>query len=174
MTYGSEVLDRPEDLSQDDSSTISVIINVLHKLEQEEYIPNVVILLQPTSPLRITYDIDTAVELFLTTGCQSVVSVCEMEHNPCWSFELKRGYLNPLFSEKYLNMRRQDLPRIYQPNGALFISKPETLYRTKSFYSTKTLPYIMPQERSIDIDSQMSLLQAELFLKKAQASIALS
>jgi CMP-N-acetylneuraminic acid synthetase len=165
--YGSEVIVRPNDLAQDDSPTISVIINALHMLEKEGYSPNIVILLQPTTPLRSCQDIDAAIELFMTKDCQSVVSVSEIEHSPYWSFDVKNRYLKPLFDKKYLRMRRQDLPKIYLPNGALFISRPDTLCRTKSFYSTKTLPYIMPRERSIDIDDEMDLLQVEYLLKRS-------
>jgi len=170
--YGSEVINRPNDLAQDDSPTISVVINALQVLAKEGYFPNIVILLQPTTPLRTYLDIDAALELFMTKDCQSVISVSEIDHSPYWSFAVKKGYLESLFDKKYQRMRRQDLPKIYLPNGALFISRPERLCKTKSFYSTKTLPYMMPRERSIDIDDEMDLLQAENLLKRSSAQIA--
>jgi CMP-N,N'-diacetyllegionaminic acid synthase len=163
--YGSEVMDRPEELAQDSSPTIPVVVHALHRLEEAKYRADVVVLLQPTTPLRTSQDIDAAVELFLETDCQSVVSVCEMEHSPYWSFQTEEGYLKPLLGEKYLKMRRQDLPKVYLPNGALFISRPKTIYELKSFYSSQTVPYLMPPERSIDIDSEIDLCQAEHLLK---------
>jgi CMP-N-acetylneuraminic acid synthetase len=165
--YGSEVLDRPEELARDDSPTISAVIHALQKLEAEGSLPEVVILLQPTTPLRTSQDIDAAVELFLKSDCESVVSVCEMAHSPYWSFEEKNGYLSPLFGEDCLRKRRQDLPRVYMPNGALFISRPDTLYKVRSFYSHWTVAYIMPPERSIDIDSEIDLIKAEMLLTKS-------
>jgi len=165
--HGSEVFIRPNELAQDDTPTISVVFQVLHQLEEDGYHANVVVLLQPTTPLRTTKDIDAAVQLFLTGNCQSVVSVSEMEHSPYWSFQAESGYLKPLLGKKYLKMRRQDLPKVYLPNGALFISNPIVLYETKSFYSSRVMPYIMPTERSIDIDCENDLLQAEILLKKS-------
>lgn len=168
--YGSEVLERPEELARDDSTTISVVIHALEMLEEEGYIPEVVVLLQPTTPLRTSEDIDAAVDLFLRSDCESVVSVCEMEHSPYWSFEEKNGYLKPLFGEECLRKRRQDLPKVYLPNGALFVSNPTTLFSARSFYSSRTMAYIMPPERSIDIDNEMDLVKAEIILKSLQAT----
>lgn len=165
--YGSEVMNRPMELAQDDTPTISVVQQVLHQLVEDRYHAEVVVLLQPTTPLRTTEDIDAAVRLFLTSNCQSVVSICEMEHSPYWSFQVERSYLKPLLGKKYLKMRRQDLPRVYLPNGALFVSSPMALYKTQSFYSSRTMPYIMPPERSIDIDCENDLLHAEILLKKS-------
>ena len=165
--HGSEVSNRPKELAQDDTPTISVVQQVLHQLEGDGYIAEVVVLLQPTTPLRTSEDIDAAIQLFLTSNCQSVVSICEMEHSPYWSFQVEKGYLKPLLGEKYLNIRRQDLPKVYLPNGALFVSSPRILYETKSFYSSRTIPYIMPPERSIDIDSENDLLDAEILLEKS-------
>jgi CMP-N,N'-diacetyllegionaminic acid synthase len=166
-SHGSEVLDRPKELAQDGTPTISVVQQVLHQLEDEGYLAEVVVLLQPTTPLRTTEDIDAAVQLFLTSNCQSVVSICEMEHSPYWSFQVEGSYLKPLLGKKYLKMRRQDLPKVYLPNGALFISSPKVLFETKSFYSSRVMPYIMPPERSIDIDCENDLLHAEILLKKS-------
>ena len=159
-------MNRPKELAQDDTPTISVVQQVLHQLEEDGYIAELVVLLQPTTPLRTDEDIDAAIQLFLTSNCQSVVSICEMEHSPYWSFHVERGYLKPLMGEKYLKMRRQDLPSVYLPNGALFISSPKAIYETKSFYSCRVIPYIMPPERSIDIDCENDLLHAEILLKK--------
>jgi CMP-N,N'-diacetyllegionaminic acid synthase len=165
--YGSEVINRPMELAQDDTPTISVVQQVLHQLVEDRYQAEVVVLLQPTTPLRSTEDIDAAVRLFLTSNCQSVVSISEMEHSPYWSFQVERSYLKPLLGKKYLKMRRQDLPRVYLPNGALFVSSPKALYKTKSFYSSRTMPYIMPPERSVDIDCKNDLLYAEILLKRS-------
>jgi CMP-N-acetylneuraminic acid synthetase len=90
-----------------------------------------------------------------------------MGHSPYWSFEVEKGHMKPLFGKKYLGMRRQDLPKVYMPNGALFISSPEELNRADSFYSSRIIPYIMSAERSIDIDCEIDLLKAEIILKKS-------
>lgn len=164
--YGAEVIERPEELAKDETPTIDVIFHVLQVVKAENFEPGLVVLLQPTSPLRNAQDIDNAIELFLKNDCESVVSVCEVEHSPYWSFEIENRYLKPIFGGKYLNMRRQDLPKVYTPNGAIYVSTPEILRKYKSFYCSKTIPYIMPPERSVDIDNEIDFMLAELLMRK--------
>ena len=163
--YGAEVIERPEELAKDETPTIDVIFHVL-RVQAENFEPGLVVLLQPTSPLRNAQDIDNAIELFLKNDCESVVSVCEVEHSLYWSFEIENRYLKPIFGGKYLNMRRQDLPKVYTPNGAIYVSTPEILRKYKSFYCSKTIPYIMPPERSVDIDNEIDFMLAELLMRK--------
>jgi CMP-N-acetylneuraminic acid synthetase len=143
---------------------------MLEVLEKENWYPDVLVLLQPTSPLRLANDIDGAIELQLKSGHKSVVSVSEVSHSPYWSFRIKGGTLVPLFDKRYLKMRRQDLPKTYAPNGAVYVSNPEELRREMSFYTVKTIPYIMPVERSIDIDEEIEFLLAELMMRKLRTS----
>jgi len=163
---GAEVIERPEELAKDETPTIDVIFHVLQVVKAENFEPGAVVLLQPTSPLRNVQDIDNAIELFLKNDCESVVSVCEVEHSLYWSFEIENRYLKPIFGGKYLNMRRQDLPKVYTPNGAIYVSTPEILRKYKSFYCSKTIPYIMPPERSVDIDNEIDFMLAELLMMK--------
>ena len=165
--YGAEVpFLRPEELAKDKSLTIDAIFHALEVLKEQNYNPNIVILLQPTSPLRNAEDIDSAIDLFLDADCESVVSVCEVEHSPYWCFEIEKGYLRSLFGDEYLRMRRQDLEGVYVPNGAIYISTPRTLYKCKSFYCNHTIPYIMPIKRSIDIDNEIDFMLAESVVQK--------
>jgi CMP-N-acetylneuraminic acid synthetase len=164
--YGAEIIKRPEELAKDESPTIDAVFHVLEILRTENYNSNIVVLLQPTSPLRTAKDIDNAIELFLNSNYESVVSVCEIEHPPYWSFKIKGEYLEPLFGNEYLKMRRQDLHKTYMPNGAIYISTPQILYKYRSFYCEKTIPYIMPAERSIDIDTEIDFMLAELLMRK--------
>jgi len=161
--YGAEIIKRPRELAADETPTIDVIFHVLEIIKG--YYPKVIVVLQPTSPLRTTQDINSAVKLFLENDCESVVSVCEAEPSPYWSFKIERGYLKPIFGENYLRMRRQKLPKLYVPNGAIEISRPEILHKYRSFYCKETTPYVMPPERSIDIDSEIDLKLAELLMK---------
>jgi len=163
--YSAEVIKRPIELAKDETPTIDVIFHVL-RAQAENFEPGLIVLLQPTSPLRNAQDIDNAIELFLKNDCESVVSVCEVEHSPYWSFEIENRYLKPIFGGKYLNMRRQDLPKVYTPNGAIYVSTPEILRKYKSFYCSKTIPYIMPPERSVDIDNEIDFMLAELLMMK--------
>jgi len=161
-----EVIDRPKDLARDDSSSISVVIHCIDFLENKNYFPDIIILLQPTSPLRSSDDIDNAIQLFLNEKCDSVVSCVENEHSPYWSLIMAKQYVKPLFSWKFFNMRRQSLPKTFIPNGAIFISSNSNLKRNKSFYNKNIVPYIMPRIRSVDIDSLMDLSFCEVLINK--------
>lgn len=172
--YGAEVIERPVNLAKDETPTIDFVIHILEILEESSYVPDIVVLLQPTSPLRTSYDIDKAIELFVNSDCDSLVSVCELEHPPYWSLKVENGYLKPVFGEEYLKKRRQELQITYMPNGAIFISTPENLYKYRTFYTPKTINYIMPQERSIDIDEEFDFLLAEFLIKNNILSIILT
>jgi len=164
--YSAEIIERPEELAKDETPTIDVIFHVLEVLGAAIVTPKIIVLLQPTSPLRIVKDIDNAIELFLKNDCESVISVCEAEHPAYWSFKIEGEYLKALFENKYWRMRREDLPKVYLPNGAIYVSTPEILHNYKDFYCSKTIPYIMPIERSVDIDNEVDFMLAELFMKK--------
>ena len=162
--YGAEVIERPAELARDDTPTVDVVLHLLDSLNHYE--PDIIILLQPTSPLRTYEDIDSALVLFINNNCDSVVSVCEIEHTPYWSFKIEDGYLKPIFGEEYLKKRRQELPKVYIPNGAIFITTPDILKKYRSFYCERTVPYIMPIERSVDIDNEIDFLLAEILIKR--------
>lgn len=162
--YGAEVVKRPDSLSRDDSLTIDAVFHVIESPNVQIEKLDVVILLQPTSPLRNLQDIDIAIDIFLKNECNSVISVCEYEHSPYWAYKIDDKFLKPLFENSYLKMRRQDLPKSFMPNGALYISTVGVLQEYKSFNSPKTLPYIMPLIRSVDIDNELDFIVAESIL----------
>jgi CMP-N,N'-diacetyllegionaminic acid synthase len=164
--YGAEIAARPKNLATDKSKFIDAIFYHLKEFKKENLFPEVIILLQPTSPLRTLNDLNEAIELFLKNEGESVASVSEPEHPLQWSFQKKGKYLKPIFGWKYFKgINRQDVEKIYFPNGAIFISTPKALYINKSFYSKKTLPYVMPAERSVDIDNMVDFLIAESAIK---------
>ena len=165
--WGAEVIRRPLELAKDETPTMEIIIHVLDSLKSEGYVPDVVVLLQPTSPLRTIDDIDNAIKMFLDCkDCLSLVSVTEFDHPPFWAMKIEGKFLKPMFGEEYFRMRRQDLPRAYRPNGAIFISTPEVLYEYRTFYTPNTIAYIMPPERSVDIDTEFDFLLAEFLIRR--------
>lgn len=165
--YNAEVIKRPKYLAQDDSKTIDAVSHVITTLEEDGYFPDIVILLQPTSPLRTLEDVDSAIKLFIKNmdNCDSLVSVCEFEHSPYWSLKVEDDYLKPNFGEDYFKMRRQDLPKLYMPNGSIFISKKKSLLTSESFYNGNIIPYFMKTKESIDIDTILDFKLAELILE---------
>jgi CMP-N-acetylneuraminic acid synthetase len=164
-SYGAEVLKRPDELAKDETPTNDVILHVLEKLKStERYIPTFLVLLQPTSPLRTTDDIDKAIEQFRQSRNESLISVTQYDHSPYWAFTIKKGLLTSVFGDSKLK-RSQEVPPLYRPNGALYITRTETFQKYKSFYTKQMTPFLMPRERSIDIDDELDLVFAELIYK---------
>jgi len=162
---GAEVLMRPVELSGDTVSASDVVIHVGETLLKKGQIPDILIMLQPTSPLRTSGDIDNALQLFMENECDSVISVIKEEHPPLWCLKIVDKYLEPMFGWENLKKTRQEFPESYKPNGAIFIASLKTLKEQDGFYCGKLLPYIMPPERSVDIDSEMDLTLAQFLLE---------
>jgi len=164
--YNVEIIKRPQRLATDTTSMSVVITHVIDYLEDyQNYSPDILVLLQPTSPLRTSVDIDKAIELFLRGRCDSVISVSELQSPSYWCFKKGKDYLKPLFGWKYFKKRKQDLPKSYLPNGAIFITELKLFRKNKSFYSEKILPYIMSLERSVDIDTPIDFKLVKLIIK---------
>ena len=162
----AEVIERPDELAGDDSSSIDVILHVLDYLENRGELPDLFVLLQPTSPLRTSEDIEASINLFLESDCDSLVSVCELDHRSLLNFSLEDGFLVQNNNEALFNSRRQDIPTYYSLNGAIYITTPEFIRKNKSFYSDKTIPHVMSKEKSIDIDTSFDFKLAEFLLNE--------
>lgn len=163
--FNAEVIKRPQDLAEDTSSSVDVVLHALDYLENNYELPDFFVLLQPTSPLRTTEDIDNSINLFINNKCDALISVCEIDHTSMLSLALKDGFIIPNCNEEFLNKRRQDLPTYYSPNGAIYIITPESLRKNKTFIPKKTIPYVMPKERSVDLDTPFDFKLAEFLLK---------
>lgn len=163
--YGADILVRPKELALDETPTIDVIFHVMEQLSDIYDEKTIIVLLQPTSPLRNVGDINRSLDLYIENDCESVISVCKVSHPPFWSFRIRNGYLRPLFGIEKFKMRRQDFEKIYMPNGAIFISTLKTLKKNNNFISNRSIPYYMPVERSMDIDNEMDFKMAEMILK---------
>ena len=128
-----------------------------------------VVLLQPTSPLRTSADIDAIVDLANVRQASSVVSVCETKEPIQWNFTTQAdGSLKPLLDGEMIH-RRQDAQVTYTLNGALYYFNVSWFLAGKTFIDNGTLPYIMPHERSIDIDSGFDWKIAEFLLSSRGA-----
>jgi CMP-N-acetylneuraminic acid synthetase len=166
--YGAEVpFLRPLHLSTDTATSVSVLQHAVRYLADKEEDPaDIIVCLQPTSPLRSAEDIDQAVTLCLSTGADSVVSLCPAEHHPYWMKTVVGNRVYPLMEvddEKY--PRRQDLPPVYQLNGAVYVTRRRILLEEDRLLGGNTLAYVMPRERSVDIDTPIDLKLAELLMQ---------
>lgn len=154
---------RPAELAQDTTPGLAPVLHALDQLPQY----GSVLLLQPTSPLRTTDDIDACLGLAAQQHVQSVVSVCEAETHPYWTYRLgEHQTLEPFVSTAPV-ARRQDLPKIFELNGALYFADAKWLRLNNSFVSAETLGYVMTKSRSIDIDTPLDWKFAELLLKES-------
>ena len=158
--HGCEVpFMRSAELSTDDANSNNVFLHALDMLENQY---DIVMVLQPTSPLRKTEDIDTALELMLNQNKPALVSVCEASKPLQWHRTInKDGTLEPVFSRDASLTNRQDQSLTYVPNGALFIAEAKFFKKEKTFYTESTLAYVMPPDKSVDIDNQIDFLVTE-------------
>jgi CMP-N,N'-diacetyllegionaminic acid synthase len=163
---GGEVMMRPEEFARDDTPMIPVITHVLSSLAQNNEVYDIVVLLQPTTPLRSSEDIDAAVDLLDKSEADSVVSAYRVEDNhPSRMYKISDGYFRPYDKEPEGNLR-QDLPDVFHRNGAIYASRYSQLVENKSILGDKILPYIMPRERSVNIDDEFDLKIADFLLNR--------
>ncbi|MFZ0449606.1 MAG: acylneuraminate cytidylyltransferase family protein, partial [Desulfatiglandaceae bacterium] len=157
---------RPTELANDTAPTIDVILHALCWLEKyENYRPEYILLLQPTSPLRTGKDIDGVLRVLMDKDARAVVSVCETDHHPWWSNTLpESGSMKDFLRLEILNKRRQEFPIYYRLNGAIYLAEMDYLSKYNGFFGPETFAYKMPRERSIDIDSAMDFKLASLLM----------
>lgn len=164
--YGAKIpFIRPNELATDEASTIDVIEHTLNFYEKKNINFEYFILLQPTSPLRTKEDITNSFEILKQKKAKSIISVCEAEHSPLLMNKLDDDLKMKDFLTKENNKRRQDLEKYYRINGAIYISEVDNFLKTKSFYGKDSYAYIMPVNRSIDIDNEIDFKLAEIIMR---------
>lgn len=164
---------RPQELATDSASSFDVVKHAIDFLSSQGNLYDVVILLQPTSPLRNFKDLDSAIEFFYSKNANSVTSVCEVEHSPLWSNVLPNNFSMRNFIRKSIKGKNsQGLKKYYRLNGAIYICNIERFLIEKSFISNKrSFAYIMDQQNSVDIDTELDFLVAETILANRLKSV---
>lgn len=158
---------RPGELARDDSSHISVVRHAADWLERNESrCPEFLMILQPPTPLRTAADIDGAIELANEKGADAVVSVVEAQHHPYLTHRMtETGSLVEFVPCDIEYPRRQDLPPVYALNGAIYLIRYSRLPQLKTLVPHGSLGFVMPQDRSLDIDTLWDFHLAELILQ---------
>ena len=125
-------------------------------------------MLQPTCPLRSTKDIDLSLRKLMNSNSDSITSIKDVEGNhPNRMKVIKKRKLINFIEQGFEDMRpRQKLKKVYIRNGAIYISTRETILNKKTLVGKRNLPYIMPANRSTNIDTFKDLLEAKYFLSK--------
>jgi len=160
---------RSVELATDTAQAVDVYIDTCERLYglKGAGLKHFVVLL-PTAPLRMSEDIDGAINLFDSKEADAVISVVDSPHPIQWhrridGNDVLRPYFDPLMEDM---ANRQSLPKSYLPNGSIFVLNYSFIKRNRSYYSNKTFAYIMPSERSVDIDSLTDFLFAEFLMEQ--------
>lgn len=165
-TTGAIGVLRPNVFATDTASAVGVVEHFIGTLPsllllEDPYI----VYLQPTSPFRNARHIDAALEQMLNANAQSLISVSETQNSPFKMFTLDaRGRLQSLFDEKLSNSRRQDLPAVFAPNGAIYVFRVSEFKARGGFPSNGSMPFVMNTYDSLDIDTENDIQTAKMFL----------
>ncbi len=171
--FGAEVpFKRPAELAEDSAKMIEVVINCVRFLEAEDQPRDIIALLQPTSPLRTTGDIDGAIEFFSDRKAQVVVGVTECKYYPEWTGKLAADLnMKDFIDVKARGKNRQDLGAYYRLSGSIFLANSEYIDKYRDWYGPGTFAYVVEKEHSVDIDDQFDLKFAEFILKESSTEI---
>lgn len=166
--FGAEVpFIRPDYLSHDTASSFDVVKHAIEFLNINK-VNHLIVLLQPTSPLRTVEELDEALELFINKKASGVVSVSECEHSPMWSNTLpENGCLSDFIRPEVQGKRSQDLPKFFRLNGSIYIYKTlPLLAQEKIFFDENVYSFETSLETAVDIDTALDFLMAETIMKE--------
>jgi CMP-N-acetylneuraminic acid synthetase len=168
--YGAEVpFLRPKELAKDDSPTADAVFHTLawFKSKGDQY--DVLVLLEPTSPLRKNEDVDKAIELFFKNydKADSLVSVGKIQlENPFLAKKIENGYVKPLIKTNECGFQKQQLVEAYFPYGVIYLSKVDAYRKHKTFYQQRTIPYFIERWQNYEIDDIYDFICVEAILKQ--------
>ncbi len=170
--YGAEVpFLRPRSLALDTAHTPPVIIHAIRFLEKHSYGVDIVVTLQPTSPLRESRQIDQAIERLVTSRCGSVASAKPAEYPPYWLVKIRGHKAIPFVNDgvNYFNKERQQLPKTYQLNGAIYVTRKNRLLESGNIITERCGIVLMDDITSSDIDTYSDLEKIAGIVKKRRS-----
>ena len=160
---------RAAGLAESESSMVDVVVDAIDRLREVGEHFDYLVLIQPTSPLRNHRHIDAAVELFCEKGADGVISVTQTSHPVEWVKELSTDGSMLEFTGPDFSKRSQEFPVRYRVNGALYITRIDKFREEKTFFlKQKCFAFVMHPEESIDVDSELDFLTAEVILRDKQ------
>jgi N-acylneuraminate cytidylyltransferase len=170
LQYGAEVpFLRPAELSGDEVPTLPVLQHAVNFVENTDQITlDWVLVLQPTAPFRIVEDIEASMALAFQGGCDSVISVERVfSVHPILMKRIEDNRLIPYCIEEKEGTRRQEYqPPAYLRNGAIYLTRRQILMEHSSLWGEVIRPYVMPHERSINIDNEIDLKLVEILMRE--------
>jgi N-acylneuraminate cytidylyltransferase/CMP-N,N'-diacetyllegionaminic acid synthase len=158
---------RPNNLCGDEVPSAEVIKHAINFLQEKDKKYDLFVLLEPTSPLRTSSDIDSALELMIKQGNQSLVSVCLTEdQHPNFMFELDQaGTLKPWSATSFKPTRRQDVSPAFFLEGSVYISYIKKFLENETFCHEDTAAFIMPKFKSFEIDDIVDFYCVEALMR---------
>lgn len=159
---------RPAVLAADETPTVPVLQDAVRRLEAEGESYDAILTLQPTNPLRTPDDIDGAIELLDVTGADSVISFVNTgERHPARMkyIEADGRVIDPPFAEEFEGQRRQDLPKLFLRDGAIYLTRRNVLMSDGSLKGRDCRAWIMPEDRSCNIDTPFDLWLTEQLMR---------
>ncbi len=158
---------RPPELASDTARTAQVVMHAVKFFENKGERFDAVMCLQCTTPLRTSSDIEAAIKLYEGSGAKSLVSVCEVSESPYWMYTIDAGgKLSKLIDSDYSSQSRQGHPKVFRPNGAIYLIDIQAFERTGSFYDPVPVAFVMDVRNSVDIDYEIEFKLAECLLKE--------
>jgi len=158
---------RPAEFAKDYTASIEVVKHALSFFSKENIRFDAVCILQPTTPFRRERLIDEAINKFESGNFDSMVSVREVPHefNPHWTFEEEDGILKIATGEKQIISRRQELPKAYHRDGAIYLTKTEVILKQNSLYGDRIGYIVNSASDYVNLDTQADWEKAERILK---------
>ena len=157
---------RPAELASDTASALPVIQHAVQYFEDEKkFKPDLIVIIQPTSPLVIAEDIDGTIEKIVTTGTNSCFSASKISQRPEWMYLLNNKKPMLFLNKSSLKARSQDLPELGIINGAVYVMTHNTIMKRNKIIDENTSIYLMPRERTVDIDELFDFQLAEFLMK---------
>jgi len=156
---------RPKKFSNDKSPTIDYVKHALEFLStHQSYVPDIVLILQPTSPLRTTEVIDKSIEMLKKSNATCVLGVSKIKNHPYLSFWHSGKYLKPFKKNFQKYYQRQKFPVLYYPTGSIYTFWRKTIEKYDSFYGPKIKPLLIDDETKIDVDDKYDFFVGEMTL----------
>jgi CMP-N-acetylneuraminic acid synthetase len=163
---------RPAGLATDEAGMVPVLQHAVRWLESAAGVrPDLIVTLQPTSPFRTGVDIDQTVAKLLATGADSAQTVSEAGYHPFFMKTLDGDRTIPLFADGHKYVRRQDAPPVYQPSGAVYVTRAPVLMDQGRVLGDDNRVIVMDFEAAVNIDTEWDFLLAELVLARGQAPV---
>jgi len=169
QTYGSEIIERPTEISGDDATSESALLHVLNKLEKEEnYYPDIIVFLQCTSPFTTSGDIDGTINALINNKADSAFAATEF-YKFLWKYDNNGSVIGINHNEKRIRKRRQDVNLQYQEAGSVYAFITNGFLINKNRFFGKIIVYSIPTERVFEIDNETELINANIIAKNSMS-----